>query len=239
MKAVLIARREMFAYLRSPIGAAIIAAALLADGLLFYNFGLTEKLLSAEVLRQFFWVASGVTMVAAVVLSIRLLAEERQIGTITLLTTAPLKDRDIVIGKFLAAFVVLTVMTLLTLYMPLLIFVNGKVSLGHIVVGYIGLLLLGGAVLAIGLFASSLVRSQVVALIIAAAITVTLIVMWMVARATDPPLNDYLSGLALHHENFEPFMVGVLELQRVVYYLAVIYFFLLAATKTLEARRWR
>jgi ABC-2 type transport system permease protein len=237
--ALLIARREMFAYLRSPLGSAIIAGALLIDGIWFYWQGLTQKLLSAQVLAEFFYGASGTTMVAGLLLSMRLVAEERQNGTFTLLNTAPVKDAEIVAGKFVSAWAVIAVMTLLTLYMPLLVAVNGKVSAGHIAVGYVGLVLLGGAATAIGLFASSLARSQVVAIILGAAILVPLVLLWMLARAVDPPLNGFLSDLALHHENFRPFMFGTLKLQSVVYYLAVIFFFLLAATKTLEARRWR
>lgn len=236
---LLIARRELFAYLRSPLGAAVIAGALLIDGIYFYWKGLTEKLLSAQVLQEFFYGASGTTMVAGIILAMRLLAEERQTGTLTLLNTSPIRDGEIVAGKFISAFGMLAVMTLLTLYMPLLIFVNGKVSVGHIVVGYLGLLLLGAASVAIGLFASALARSQVVAAIIGALILVPLVLLWAVARAVDPPLNTFLSALALHHENFRPFMVGILELGGVVYYLAITYFFLLAAAKTLEARRWR
>lgn len=238
-KSLLIARREMFAYLRSPLGSIVIGAALLVDGILFYWKGLTEKLVSAQVLSQFFYNASGVTMLAAIALSMRLVAEERQTGTFTLLNTVPIKDREIVLGKFISAFGVLSSMTLLTLYMPLLIFVNGKVSWGHILVGYAGLLLIGAAATAIGLFASVLARSQVVAVIIAALILAPLILLWMVAKAVDPPLNTFLAGLAFHHENFRPFMEGILSLEGVAYYLAVTYFFLLAATKTLEARRWR
>jgi ABC-2 type transport system permease protein len=235
----LIARREAYAYLRSPLGAAIVAGVLLIDGLYFYWSGLTRKLLSAEVLQEFFYGASGTTMIAAVILSMRLLSEERQAGTFTLLNTAPVRDVEIVIGKFLAAFVVLVVMTALTAYMPLLIGVNGKVSLGHVLVGYLGLILLGSAATAIGLFASALARSQVVAAIIGAALLGVLILQWMVAKAVDPPLNEFMSGLALHHENFRPFMQGILEFRTVIYYVIVTYFFLLAATKVLEARRWR
>jgi ABC-2 type transport system permease protein len=239
VKTLLIARRELFAYLRSPLGSIIIAGALLIDGVLFYQYALTEKQLSVEVLQQFFYFASGTTMTAGILLSMRLLAEERQTGTLTVLNTAPISDRQIVLGKFLSAFGVIAVMTLLTAYMPFLIFVNGKVSVGHILVGYIGILLLGSASLSIGLFASALTRSQVIAAIVGTAILVGMILQWMLARAVDPPLNDFLSALAIHHENFRPFMLGVLQLDAVVYYLAVTYFFLLAATKILEARRWR
>lgn len=237
--ALLIARREFYAYLRSPLGASIIAAVLLVDGLWFHVNGLGKTLMSAEVLSVFFEGASGMTMIASVVLSMRLLAEERQTGTITLLNTAPVRDAEIVFGKFLSAFAMLVLMTALTIYMPLLILVNGKVSWGHVAVGYLGLLLLGSAVIAIGLFASSLARSQVVAAIIGAVLTGVLLLQWLVARAVEPPLNAFLARLALHHDNFRPFMQGILELRGVAYYVMVTYFFLLAATKTLEARRWR
>src|SRR5690606_39165026 len=237
--ALLIARREGYGYVRSPLGAAIVAAGLLVNGRWFYWNGLTERRLSAVVLQEFFYGASGTTMVAALLLSMRLIAEERQTGTQVLLNTAPVGDGAVVFGKFLSAFGVIALMTVLTLYMPALIFVNGKVSIGHVAVGYLGLLLLGAASTAIGLFASALARSQVMAVLLGAAILAPLLLLWMVARAVDPPFNTFLAALALHHENFRPFMMGTLELGSVAYYLVVTFFFLLAATKVLEARRWR
>jgi ABC-2 type transport system permease protein len=236
--ALLIARREAYAYLRSPLGAAVIAAVLLGEGLYFYWAGLTQRQVSAEVLQQFFNVASGGILLATPVLSMRLVAEERQTGTMTLLNTAPVRDRDIVLGKFISAFAMIALMTALSFYMPALIFVNGKVSLGHIAVGYLGVLLLGAAVTSIGLFASSVSRSQVLAVIVTAVILVTLLLMWMVARAVDPPFNEFAAALALHHDNYRPFMQGTLKLGSVAYYLAISFFFLLSAIKVLEARRW-
>jgi ABC-2 type transport system permease protein len=148
--ALLIARREFYAYLRSPLGSALTAAVLLIDGLWFHFEGMSRTLLSAEVLQQFFYGASGTTMIAGIVLSMRLLAEERQTGTLTLLNTSPVRDSEIVAGKFLSAFAVIVLMTVLSIYMPLLILVNGKVSWGHVAVGYLGLLLLGATAIAIG-----------------------------------------------------------------------------------------
>lgn len=239
MKALLVARRELYAYFRSPLGSVVVAGILLVDGILFYWQALTEKLLSAQVLEQFLYLTSGAIAVATVFLSMRLLAEERQTGTITMLTTAPIKDWEIVLGKYLSLMAVVVGMTALTAYMPALIFVNGKVSTGHIAVGYLGLVLLGSAVASIGLFSSALTKSQVVAVITTAAILAPLYLLWVVAKAVDPPLNEFLSALAIHHENFKPFMTGTLELRAVAYYLVVTYFFLLAATKVTEARRWR
>lgn len=236
---LLIAGRELRAYGRSPLGPVIVAGALLINGIVFYYYGLSQKLLSAEVLSEFFWAASGVTMISAIALSMRLIAEERQTHTFTLLNTAPIHDWEIVLGKYLSAFAMLSIIIVLTLYMPALIFVNGKVSIGHIAVGYVGLLLIGSATTAIGLFSSALTRSQVVAVIVAAAILGALILLWMLASAIEPPLNEFFAALAFHHQNFMPFQKGILELRGVAYYLGITYFFLLSAIKILEARRWR
>ena len=238
-KSLLIAARELGAYRRSWMGSAVIAAGLLIDGLLFYTFALREKLLSADALSEFFYLSSGPLMIATVLLSMRLVAEERQTGTMTLLNTAPVTEAEIVIGKFLALWAVMALMCVFSSYMPLWVMVRGKISLGHILVGYLGQVLLAGAFAAIGLFTSALARSQILAGILAAVITVPLLVLWVVAAAVDPPLSQFLGALAIHHQNFLPFKEGILEFDKVVYYLVMMGFFLLAATKTLEARRWR
>lgn len=239
-KALLVARRELGAYLRSWLGWIVVSAALLVDGIWFFARGMGEgKRLSADVLATFFEGASGTTMIAALILSMRLLAGEREGGTLVLLGTAPIRDRDIVLGKYLAALALLLGMTALSAYMPMLIFVNGKVSVGHVLVGYAGIALLGAAALAIGLFASSIARSQILALVVGGTLLATFVLLWMVAKVTDPPVSDFLNALALHHNRQRPFMQGKLELYNVAYYVGVSYFFLLAATKSLEARRWR
>ncbi len=237
-QAWLIARRELGAYARSPLGSVIIAVSLLVNGILFYSQALSEQLLSGEALQRYFYNASGVTMIASLLLSFRLVAEERQTKTFTLLKTSPITDRDIVLGKFISAFVMVTLLTLLSVYMPALLFVNGKVSIGHIAVGYLGLLLVGSASTAVGLFASALTRYQVLAAIAGAVVLGVLLILWMVAKVADPPVSDFVSAMSFHHINFQSFQVGVLELQGVAYYLVVTYFFLLAAIKVLEARRW-
>jgi ABC-2 type transport system permease protein len=178
-------------------------------------------------------------MVAAILLSMRLVAEERQTGTLVLMNTAPVRDAEIVLGKFLASFAFVALLTALTAYMPLLVMVNGKISLGHILVGYLGLMLLGAASVAIGLLGSALAKTQVLAAIGGAAILVAMLLLWLIARVTDPPLNAFLASLALHNERQSAFMRGFLALDNVVYYVTVTYVFLLAATRALEARRWR
>jgi ABC-2 type transport system permease protein len=236
----IIFRRELGAYLRSPVGYVVAALVLVICGVLFQSQALDDKArLSADVLAKFFWFCSGTTMIAAIALSIRLVAEERQQHTIVLLNTSPVRDVEIVAGKFLAAFVFLSGIVLLSFYMPLLIMVRGKISMSQVMVGYLGLLLLGGAALSIGMFASSLTRHQLVAAAVGAALLGLMLLLFPLSRVLDPPLKDFFSQLDLWQIHFaEGFMKGVFNLKDLIYYLAVTYFFLLLATKTMEAKRW-
>lgn len=237
---LLIARRELAAYLRTMSGYVIIAVILAVEGLLFNAFVLGgASKLSADVLNAFFYVASGGVMFAAVFLSMRLLAEERQSGTLALLYSSPVRDVEIVVGKYLSAFAMLALTTLLTVYMPALIMVNGKVSSGHIFAGYLGLLLLGSATVAIGTFGSVIAKNQVTAVIFSGCMVISLLICWMLARVTERPLSDIFSGMAFHSEHFQSFQNGVIHLRDVIYYLTVTYVALFASTRVLEARRWR
>jgi ABC-2 type transport system permease protein len=234
-------RRELAAYVRSPLGYVVAALLLLIDGLLFQTSALGARPgLSAEVLFKFFEFTGGVVQVAGIALSVRLITEERQQHTIVLLNTSPVRDYEIVLGKFLAALVFLTGMIVLSLYMPLLIMVNGKITVSQLVVGYVGLLLLGASSLAIGLFASALARQQLVAFAVAGAINGAMVLLFPLALRVDDELTRMIGSLDLWWVHFhDGFMQGIVNLSDVVYYLAVIYFFLLLATKTLEAKRWQ
>ncbi|WP_428266278.1 ABC transporter permease [Haliangium sp.] len=237
----IIFRRELSTYVRSLLGWVTAALVLLVDGVLFQTFALGSRArLSADVLQQFFLLTGILVQVAGILLSGRLLTDERQQHTIVLLNTSPVRDVEIVLGKYLAALVFLTGMIATSVYMPLLIMVNGKVAASQLLVGYLGLLLLGASSLAIGTFASSLVRSQFAALMVGAVINVLLVLFFPMARRLDAPLQHVFEQLDLWWLHFQDgFMKGVFNLVDVVYYLAMIYFFLLLATKTLEAKRWQ
>ena len=237
---LLIARRELSAYFRTMSGYVIAAAVLIVDGLLFNAFALggADKL-SAEVLSLFFYFSSGTTIIASVFISMRLLAEERQTGTLVLLTSSPVHDWEIVLGKFLSAMVFLTLIVASTIYMPLLVLVNGKVSFGQLAAGYLGVLLFGSTGVAIGTFGSAIARNQVLAVIFSSCIALAMTVAWMLGKVTEHPLNDVFVALALYGRHFPPFQAGSIHVRDVIYYVAVSYVALFASIRVMEARRWR
>ena len=236
----IIYRRELGGFLRSPFAWVIAALVLLVDGILFQGYALQGEQLSAIVLERFFYFSSGVAIAAGLLLSFRLISEERQTHSLVLLNTSPVRDTEIVLGKFLAALTFLAILLALSLYMPLLIKVRGKVSGAQIMVGYLGLFLLGSASLAIGLFASALAKNQLIAGVSALAILFVMLLLYLFAKRLDGSVRDVLQQLDLWWIHFQNgFMRGVLNLKDVFYYLAVTYFFLLLAVKTLEAKRWQ
>jgi ABC-2 type transport system permease protein len=237
---LLIARRELGTYLRSMTGYVIAAILLVVDGLLFNIFAIGgDDKLSAQVLAQFFFYTSGLTMIASVFLSMRLVAEERQTGTLVLLTSSPVRDGEIVLGKFLSGFLFLAMVLALTLFMPLLILVNGKIAPGHLVAGYLGLLLLGSAAMAIGTLGSALAKTQVLAAISSACLLTAMVLAWMLVKVTERPFSDVFASLAIHGKHFIPFQEGTIHLRDVVYYLVVTMVALFGAARVMEARRWR
>lgn len=232
--------KEMHHYFRALWGFAILSAVLMVEGLLFnaWAIGSTPRL-SSEVLEIFFYNQSGATLVTAIFLSMRLLVEERQSGTWTVLATAPIKERDIVLGKWLGAWLYLMLLNLLTLYMPALVALNGKIAPLHIAVGYLGQALLGGATLALGLLCSALAPNQLTAAVATTVTVCTFIMLWLLARVTGPPVADLLAYLSLHDRHFRPFMRGILSLNDAVFYLTLTYVALTATIRATEARRWQ
>jgi ABC-2 type transport system permease protein len=241
MRAIrIIYRRELGTYLRSPFGWVIASILLLIDGLLCQGLAMAGEKLSANVLAEYFHWACAIPLFGGVLLSFRLLSEERQNHSMVLLNTSPVRDSDIVIGKFLAALTFLAIVLLLSAYMPIMIKVNGKITGSQVLVGYVGLLLLGAATLAIGLFGSALTRQQLIAAVVSAAMVAVLSFIHILATKVDPPLKDVIDQIDLWWIHFQyGFMKGVLNLKDIIFYLAVTYFFLLLSIKTLEAKRWQ
>jgi ABC-2 type transport system permease protein len=236
----IIYKRELGRYLRSPIGWIIAAALLLVEGILFQSQALPGDNLSAIVLEKYFYFASGIPMVGGVLLAFRLISEERQNHSMILLKTSPIRDTEIILGKFFAALTFLAIILVLSIYMPLLVKVNGKITGAQIFVGYLGLFLLGSTVLAIGIFASALTKHQIVAALLGALITFVLAVLFLLAKRLDTPVQGVLEQVDMWWIHYQGgFMRGVLNLKDVIFYVAMTYFFLLLAVKTLEAKRWQ
>jgi ABC-2 type transport system permease protein len=239
-KAMLVAGRELRAFFSTWMGYVICAAALFIDGLLFKSFAVgSQPKFSAEVLADFFYFASGLSVVAGIFLAMRLVAEEKQNGTIVLFYTSPISERQMIYGKFLSAVLFSLVLHALSLYMPALIVIHGKVSLGHLASGYLMLILIGACAIAVSLFASVISPNQLVAGVTGALFTVTLLVLWMVSDIVAPPFKELFSYLAIHNKHFSPFSQGIVHTRDVFYYLSVIVFFLECSVRALEARRWK
>ena len=240
IRASLIIRRELHTFCGTWSGYVIVALALLIEGLLFNAFALGSKpKFSAEVLSAFFYFSSGISMIAALFLAMRLIAEEKQNGTIVLFFTSPVSERELVYGKFLSAFIFLTVMHFVSLYLPVLILINGKISLGHLAAGYLGLSLVGAATLALALFCSAIAPSQLIAGILSTCLLVTMLIMWILSGVVEEPFKALFSYLALHNDHFNPFSKGMVNTKHIIYYLSVTMFFLESTVRVLKARRWQ
>jgi len=176
-------------------------------------------------------------LLLAPVLTMRLLAEEKKMGTLELLLTAPVRDNEVIVGKFLGSLGILTAMLALTFYYPLLLMWFGDPDWGPIATGYLGLFLLGGASLAVGLFASSLTSNQIVAAVVAGGI---LFALWFVGMAADllpEAMGEVIGYLSLSY-HFPDFMRGMIDTRGVIYYLSITVLFLFLAIRSLENSRW-
>jgi ABC-2 type transport system permease protein len=237
---LLIARRELGAYFSNLSGYLILAGHLLLTGLLFnvYAVGNQPKF-SQLVLEHFFYFASGMAMITAVLLAMRLVAEERQLNTLVLLRTAPITERQIIWGKFLSALVFLLLTLLISIYLPALIFLHGKVSVLQIFSGYVGLALLGATCIAITLLASAWSGSQIMAGAIGGLLVTLALVVWLLGQVTTEPLKSLFAYVALHNLHFIPFSRGVIQARDVVFYVGATVLFVEAAVRSLESWRWR
>jgi ABC-2 type transport system permease protein len=108
-----------------------------------------------------------------------------------------------------------------------------------LVAGYLGLLLLGSAAMAMGTLGSALAKTQVLAAIISGCFVTAMVLAWMLVKVTERPFNDVFASLAIHGKHFTPFQEGTIHLRDVVYYLVVTLVALFASVRVMEARRWR
>ncbi len=230
-----IARREVGAFFVSPIAYVVTAAFLFILGILFERILFYSR---EATLRYLFQNLVFLLIFVAPLLSMRLLAEEQRSGTLELLLTSPVRDWEVVVGKFLAALALFVMMLAPTLLYPLILLAFGNPDMGPILSGYLGVLLAGSSMLAIGVFTSSLSQNQIVAGVLGIVLLLFLWLAGVFAEAFGAPISTFLSNLSLM-THFPDFAKGVIDSKDVVYYLSVTAAGLFLATRSLEARRWR
>ena len=230
-------RKELRSYLTSPMAYVVTAIFLALSGTFFASY-LAGTNYGDTSIRGFIDAGQYLILLFAAVLTMRLIAEERKMGTWELLLTVPVRDTEIILGKFLGSLGLLTGMLLLTLYYPLLLVVFGDPDLGPIFTSYIGLFLLGCASLSIGIFSSSLTTNQIVSAVVAGGILYGLWFLGFAGNFAPGPLGELLSYISLAG-HFPDFIRGIIDTKSVVYYLSVSALFLYLAVRTTETNRWR
>jgi ABC-2 type transport system permease protein len=227
-------QKEFKSYFNSPIAYIFIITFILFSSWLFFR---TFFLVGQAHLRPLFSIFPWLFLPS---ITMRAWAEEKKMGTIEVLMTLPLKDYEVVVGKFLASFFFMITTVVLTFPLAITVYSLGNPDTGSIIGGYIGAILMGGAYLAIGLFCSSLTKNQIVAFIISTVSCFILLIIGedivlMSAPDTVAPLFSYL-GLGTH---FESISRGVIDSRDLIYYFSTIGFFLFLNTLALESRKWK
>jgi ABC-2 type transport system permease protein len=253
-------RKEMGHYFVSPIAYVVVGAFLFVSGLLFtiylqgaiqqamqmqmegMQYGMTQNFdIPSEVLRAFLSVQPILLLIIIPMLTMGVFAEERKRGTIELLMTSPITELDIVLGKFLGLFSLFFLMVLPTLiYMTFMYLHSDPMPPWPVLLaGYLGLLLFGGSLVALGSFISSLTENQIIAAVLTFAI---FFVLWIFSfvfatrgSATANTVVSYFSVI----QHYEDFPKGVIDTTSLVYYGSFIFLFVFLTIRSVDSMRWR
>ncbi len=236
-KTLVLARRELASYFVSPMAYIVAALFLMGSGGWFFSEIFRQ---GNEASLRVLFDGMAMMMVAAVpLLTMKLISDELRSGTIETLMTAPVTEVEIVLGKFLGVLALYVILLAGTAVYLVLMALYGQPDAGVAVMGYVGMLLLGTAFIAVGVFASTLTRYQLVAAIIGIAVLAlfTLVMPWMV-RTASAPLNHLAARLNVM-AYFQDFSRGTFDSRGLVFFLGSAVLFLFLSVKTLESRRWR
>lgn len=248
-----ICRKELRSYFASPIAYAVMALFALIFGFVFFsatrdfvnyafraqmNGGGPPMSVNEYIIRPLLGFAGTVGLFLVPLISMRLFAEEKRNGTIELLLTSPVQDLSIIVGKWLGAMMLYLCVLGMSLLSISLLFFWGKPDWKPILIAYLGLILQGGCLLALGALISSMTSNQIVAGGAAFFLSLLLYMMsWLTeydSTATSKVLN-YIS-IVTHMENFSK---GILDLKDAVFYCTFIFFALFLTARQLESQRWR
>ena len=248
----IIALKELKTYFASPM-AYVVAAAFLAITGFFFVASVSDAFSEASI-RGFSAGAIFFMIFLSPALTMRLLAEEQKMGTLELLLTSPVRETEIVLGKFIAAFVMLAIMLALSLYFVLVLFLFGVPDIGPLYTGYLGMILYGSTTLAVGLAASAITSNQLVALVLGAGTLTGLTLVDFIAERVSGTPAEILNGLQLGSSfqtfdvsnfavaqggHFADFSRGIINVSDIAYYLGMTFVFLFLAIMLLASRRWR
>ncbi len=237
-------KKEVRSYFVSPLFYVVAAVFLSLCGFFFYSdlsfflqFGFGMDILG-NFFQLLFVDMSRAMLITVPLLTMRLFAEERKLGTIELLFSYPLLEREVYAGKFCAAATVFLVMLAATLLYPLHLYGIQPYALRVVAAGYCGLLLLGLMFIGVGLFVSSLTDSQVVAGVGSVGILFLLwSASWNEASGSEQVMR-VVKGFSTF-EHFSNFSKGLIDSTDVLYFLFVAVFFANLTLRSLESRRWR
>jgi ABC-2 type transport system permease protein len=226
--------RQFRSYFNGPVAYIVICIVMLTLGFFFWNtFFLYGRASSREMFR---WL--GLILVFALpALTMGLLAEEKRTGTIELLITMPVTEAQVILGKFLGVLGLYAVLLVLTLAYPISVSTLGHLDWGPVWSGYLGLLLQGSAVLAIGLMASSWTDNQLIALFVALTLSVFFWVLDKFLALLPTNAASVLEWLSFDY-HFQSMARGVVDLRDVLFFFSVTAFALALAFRALESRRW-
>lgn len=238
-----IAKREFRSYFDSPLAYVVMCLSFLALGFMFFalrgGFWQTDR---ATVQKVFEFTPWGLSLLVIPVVTMRLVAEERRSGTLEMLITLPVRDSDVIGGKYLGALGLVLVLVAGTLLYPFAMFKMpwhlGPLDMGPVWSGYLGLLLFSAAGVAIGLLVSSFVESQAVAFFITFAVLGTL---WFLDDLADVSGQSAV-GNVLRYVSFQTrlagFWRGLIDTRDVIYFLSVTAVALVVSFRALERRKW-
>lgn len=234
-----IAWKELKTYFSSPM-AYVVAAFFVTWNAVWFVRGAIDVPFPEATIRSFlyFFLTWWVMMLLSAVLTMRLFAEEAKLGTLELLLTAPVKDFEVVLGKFLSTFITMLGYLALTLYFVLILFWFGDPDTGPMLSGFLGIILLWSALLSVGLFASVMSNNQIVSFVVTTAIVGVFFIIDIAAGQLTGVASQILSQASLL-AHIDDFGRGVIDISNVVYYISFTVVFLFLTVVSLEMRRWR
>ncbi|MFP6599194.1 MAG: ABC transporter permease [Deltaproteobacteria bacterium] len=236
--------KELRTFFASPLVYFVTGVFLALSGYYFYTdlnalitFGFGENIVEHLWQRVYNDVVK-VLITAIPLITMRVYSEEKALGTIELLYTAPLRDGEILAAKFLAAMAVFGVMLAATALYPAMIYAIQPFEVAHLASIYLGLVLLTGAMVMIGVFISSLTATQLIAAMFTYG---AVLLLWNLSwneAAIPGDLLGFISQLCAF-DHFEPFARGVVDLKDVAYFVALIILAGFLTMRSMEARQWR